>query len=211
MDVFIKTLRPDEIRAAEALRHFGDHACAKVIGAEDDKLLLERLHPGTPLIDLVADQDDIATGHICDIAARLHARGMPETPWPTVEEWGRGFDWYRKSGDRSIKIAHVDRAAELFASLAASQTSRCFLHGDLHHENILFSAERGWLAIDPKGVIGESAYEFACALRQDSARIERRSHIIAERTGLDRQRLLDWAYAQAVLSAIWCVEDTGHL
>ncbi len=33
------------------------------------------------------------------------------------------------------------------------------LHGDLHHWNILDDASRGWMAIDPKGVIGASCLD----------------------------------------------------
>ena len=33
------------------------------------------------------------------------------------------------------------------------------LHGDLHHENILFDASKGWVAIDPKGLTGDPALE----------------------------------------------------
>ena len=33
------------------------------------------------------------------------------------------------------------------------------LHGDLHHWNILSDADRGWMAIDPKGVIGASCLD----------------------------------------------------
>ena len=205
MDLFVKNVGSDEERSAEALRHFGDRACVKVIGYEDGKLFLERIHPGTPLADL---EDDLAITHLCDVAARLHARGMPDSQWPTVEDWGRGFDWYRRSGDRSISVAHIDRAAAMFAELASTQRARCLLHGDLHQTNILLDQQRGWLAIDPKGVIGEPAYEFGAALRNgDVALADRRIGIIAARTGLDQKRVAGWAYAQAVLAAVWCVQD----
>ena len=205
---FVKHLRPDESRAGEALRHFGDRACVKVLGVSDGKLYLERIEPGTPLADLVATgQDDLATAHLCDVASQLHSCGMPNDPWPAVEDWGQAFDQYRASGDRSIDRGHIDRAATMFAELAASQTMRCLLHGDLHQHNILLDQARGWLAIDPKGVIGEPAYEFGAALRQETERQERRIGIIGERLGLDERRVRGWAYAQAVLAAIWSIED----
>ena len=34
------------------------------------------------------------------------------------------------------------------------------LHGDLHHENIMHGP-RGWLAIDPKGVLGDPGFDAA--------------------------------------------------
>jgi streptomycin 6-kinase len=109
----------------------------------------------------------------------------------------------------------VDRAGALFAELAASQGERRLLHGDLHHGNVLWDDRRGWLAIDPKGVVGEPAYEFGAALRNPDAAptlvaspavARRRSHIIADRLGLDRRRVLAWGFAQAVLAAVWARE-----
>jgi streptomycin 6-kinase len=35
------------------------------------------------------------------------------------------------------------------------------LHGDLHHGNVLDFGVRGWLAIDPKGLLGERGFDFA--------------------------------------------------
>lgn len=49
--------------------------------------------------------------------------------------------------------------------LAASQDETTLLHGDLHHYNVLSDVRRGWLAIDPKGVIGEVEYEAGAIFR----------------------------------------------
>nr|WP_274378954.1 aminoglycoside phosphotransferase family protein [Deinococcus cavernae] len=35
------------------------------------------------------------------------------------------------------------------------------LHGDLHHGNVLHSPARGWLLIDPKGLVGERGFDYA--------------------------------------------------
>jgi len=88
--------------------------------------------------------------------------------------------------------------------------------GDLHHDNILEDERRGWLAIDPKGVVGETAFETGALLRNpgpdpalwaDAKTILRRTAILAERLGLERQRILAWCFAQAALSALWRLED----
>ena len=39
------------------------------------------------------------------------------------------------------------------------------LHGDLQHYNVLLDKDRGWVAIDPKGVVGELEYEVGALLR----------------------------------------------
>jgi streptomycin 6-kinase len=84
----------------------------------------------------------------------------------------------------------------------------------------MLDAQRGWLAIDPKGVIGETAYEVGAALRNPcerptvfaaTATIERRVALFAGILGLDPKRVLGWAFAQAIPAAIWEVEDEGVL
>ncbi len=82
----------------------------------------------------------------------------------------------------------------------------------------LFDAARDWLAIDPKGVIGELEYEVGAALRNpceapqvlaEPTVIRRRAARFARELGLDQARILSWAFALAVLAVIWAVED-GH-
>jgi streptomycin 6-kinase len=88
------------------------------------------------------------------------------------------------------------------------------LHGDLHHWNILTSEREPWLALDPKGVVGEPGYEIGPLLLNPTLQpghvLARRIDQLAEELGLDRERLLGWGLAHAVLSAWWSVEDHGH-
>jgi streptomycin 6-kinase len=98
--------------------------------------------------------------------------------------------------------------------LLSENKDEMLLHGDFHHFNVLESA-RGWLAIDPKGVVAEPDFELGAALRNPHwvpelftpTALERRAGRIASGLGLDVHRVLLWAFAQAVLSAIWSVED----
>ena len=110
----------------------------------------------------------------------------------------------------------LDRARGLQRDLLSMQQPTRLLHGDLHHDNVVLDAARGWLAIDPKGVIGEPAYEVGAALRNPAGDprwfavpsiLDRRARIFAERLGLDVPRILAWGYAQAVLAAVWAIED----
>ena len=111
----------------------------------------------------------------------------------------------------------VARAEGLFSELLASAGEPTLLHSDLHHINILSARREPWLAIDPKGVLGERAYELGAFLynllpefprRRDLRKIlARRIDILCERLELDRQRVVGYGLAQAVLSACWDVED----
>jgi streptomycin 6-kinase len=217
--VVLKVVRTpgDEWRAGEILAAFRGEGTVRVLAHEPGAALLERVVPGTSLTSLVLEgRDDEATEILADV---IHRMGVsePTVKWAvTAEEWGRGFRNYLDSGDAQIPGRLVDRAGETYASLCASQRHTRLLHGDLQHYNVLFDADRGWLAIDPKGVVGEVEYELGASLRNPGERpdlfaspeiVERRVRLLAARLGIDADRTLRWAYAQAVLSAIWSVED----
>ena len=119
-----------------------------------------------------------------------------------------------------MPTALVERAEALFARLLASQAEPVLLHGDLHHFNVLAAQRQPWLAIDPKGVVGEPAYDTAALLHNPaelldaphpSKALERRIDQLAEQLGLDRARVREWGISQAVLAAYWGWEDSGHV
>ena len=108
---------------------------------------------------------------------------------------------------------------KLFAELLGSMAAPVLLHGDLHHGNILAAERQPWLALDPKGVIGEPAYEVGAWLRNPwpgllagphprQILVQRVAQFVAE-LGCDRARIVGWGRAQAVLSAWWNFEDHG--
>jgi streptomycin 6-kinase len=217
--VVLKVVRApgDEWRAGEILAAFRGEGTVHVLAHVPGAALLERAVPGRSLTSLVLEgRDDEATGILADVIRRMGASN-PTVRWAvTAEEWGKGFRSYLDSGDAQVPAGLVDRARETYASLCASQQHTRLLHGDLQHYNILFDADRGWLAIDPKGVVGEVEYELGASLRNPGERpdlfaspaiVERRVGMHAARLGIDADRTLRWAYAQAVLSAIWSVED----
>jgi streptomycin 6-kinase len=84
------------------------------------------------------------------------------------------------------------------------------MHGDFHHYNVL-SSERGWLIIDPKGVLGPAGYEVGPLLMNPwgsfvnganpQLATKRRIDILHEHLGFERERILEWGLAHAVLSA----------
>jgi len=206
----------DEARSGEVLRAFGREGAVRVYEAEVGAVLLERLEPGEELVSLVRrGDDDQATRILGDVIARLAGHEAPHGT-VTVAEYGRAFDRYVRTDDQQIPVDLVREAHDLYRDLAATQHTTMLLHGDLQHYNVLNDNERGWLAIDPKGVVGELAYEVGALMRNPMelpelytkrATIERRLEILTSLLPLDRSRALRWCFAQAVLSAIWGVED----
>jgi len=220
--VVLKLIRRagEEWRSGQVLEAFGGRGVVRALEHVDGAVLLERLLPGESLAAAGENLDDEeATAILADVIGRM----SPAPPPPdvaTVEDWGRSFERYASSGNGAIEGALVEAARRTYAQLGASQSDIGLLHGDLHHGNVLQDATRGWLAIDPKGVVGELAYEAGAALRNPSdqpalfaapAVIEKRVGVFARALRLDPERILGWAFAQAVLAAIWDVEDHGAL
>jgi streptomycin 6-kinase len=206
----------DEQLASPAYGYFSGHGAVTLVGEAGRALLLERVAPGHALTQkVVAGDDDGATAVLCDVMSALHRDTPPPAKLATVEDWGADLSQDHAAGG-PLPLALTSRAAAVFDELCRSQGPRVCLHGDLHHDNVLFDARRGWLAIDPKGVVGERAYECGALLRNptddaarfaDPAIIDRRIRIICERLGLDRARVVGWCFAQAMLSAVWAVQD----
>jgi streptomycin 6-kinase len=183
--------------------------------------LLEHVSPGTPLVEVVRQGDDAAATRIlAGVIATLHQTDRPTGGFHGVEAWGEGFARYERSGDRQIPPVVVEQARSRYARLCGSQGRQRLLHGDLQHYNVLKDRSRGWVAIDPKGIVGELEFELGAALRNPhrepalystSAAVERRIRWFGEHLIIDAKRVIEWAYTQAVLSAIWTVEDEGVL
>lgn len=204
----------------DALRHYGGDGAARLLDADEaaGAMLLERLAPGGTLVPLAGRDDEAATRAAAAVMARLWRPPPAAHRYPSVADWFAGLAGLRANfgGDTGPFPARlVERAEALAAGLLATQGPPVVLHGDLHHSNILDAGGR-WLAIDPKGVVGEPAYEAAAFLRNPlpiarhprlGALLERRIAVLADELGLERRRVHGWARAFAVLSAWWSYED----
>jgi streptomycin 6-kinase len=207
---------------AAALEHFAGRGAVRLLDRDDDRevLLLEACVPGTPLID-VADDDAIAVA--AGIMRQLWRPLPHDHPFPTLTTWSLGFDRLRAfyHGTGPFPPTLLERAEQTFAEFAATSAPLVLLHGDLHHDNILMAERQPWLAIDPKGLAGEPAYEAASFILNPRAQLrsapqlhrvlEQRVDRFAGELELDRRAIRDWAIAAAVLSAWWTVEDHGRL
>lgn len=206
----------------DALSCFGDASCVRLLAADADggALLIERAEPGQMLATLVADDDDQAT-----IIAAEVMRALWKTPpaghrFPSVADWFKGLGRLRArfgGGSGPFPAALVERAERLLADLLASAGEPKLLHGDLHHYNILSAHRSPWLVIDPKGIIGDPAFEPAAlllnpwhsllSLPNPRRILSRRLDLLAAELNIDRERLRSWAITFAVLSAWWSLED----
>ncbi|MCC7118676.1 MAG: phosphotransferase [Anaerolineales bacterium] len=223
-DVILKLGVPRAELTSEiaSLKFFNGNGACKLIASDEEQgmLLLERLKPGRMLSEL--KDDDQRTQIAMDVLQAL--RGVAKNadlraPNKLIKlsDW---FDGLKKARQRFNGGTGIF-PKQLFERVEAGlpelfKDKNILLHGDFHHDNIL-SSERGWLIIDPKGVIGPAGYEIGPLLLNPMAhsmdrasfkvRARRRINLIKERTGWEREKILQWALSHAILSAWWSFED----
>ena len=211
--------RPELSREIEAVQLYNGRGMARLLKAdpENGALLLERLQPGDMLSTL--DNDNEMTRIGAQVTRDLFRSAPEEHNLRHVAEWADGLQNLRRafsSGTGPFPKRLVEMSEMFFNDLLASATETVMIHGDLHHFNIL-RAGNGWLAIDPKGMVGEPAYETGAFLRNELGRVyaspnplqmmARRVAIFTEILELDRQKIVRYGLAQAILSAWWSYED----
>jgi streptomycin 6-kinase len=183
----LKVIPPEDDEPAEeadALALWDGDGAVRLLRHDSARraLLLERALPGD---DLAALPEAEAAAVAVDVAQRL---------WRPA---GEPFRWIGDHVPRWLESAKGDlgaRARELYATLDVSRDT--LVHGDFHHHNVLRS-QRGWLAIDPKPMLGEPEYDvppflwnpLPCRLRLDV--LEARLAAFAA-AGLDEERMRGW-------------------
>lgn len=179
-------------------------------------LLMARIRPGTPLSRARDDAEGVRA------AARL-LRQLWQDP-PAEPDLIPLKDWFDHAWTHILPQVDGTIPADWLACLdeflpAVLESESVLLHGDLHHTNILRSAE-GWQAIDPKGLVGPRGYDIAPFLLNPwpqalqgpdaAARLRTRIHLFHQLLGLPEADLRRWGLAHAVLSTLWDIEALGH-
>lgn len=212
----LKILKPlaadEERRGAQLMNWYGGEGAATIFDMHGDTIFMEWLDGGTLGDPVRAGKDDEGTIAIATVAANLH-RPRPDAPpelQPLRERFQALFDTDVRVWPHTARDLYA-RASGLALKLFDRPSAQIPLHGDLHHDNIL-SSDRGWLAIDPKGLVGDPAYDLAnvfinpergIQIASDPRRIAARADILTQRLGYPRKRILGWAAAHAALSACW--------
>jgi len=194
------------------LRWRAGRGAVRLLDRRGDLLLLEDAGNRTLLDTFRRDGDEAATAIATEMIRSLHATGP--RPYPSGMETLAAYFSGLFARAAMDDDGQYRAAAALAERLLAGQRGIRPLHGDFHHENALH-APRGWIAIDPKGVLGDPAFDVAnlfynpleSELRYDPARAARLAHALAPAVEREPVELLDWAFAFTALSASWHAED----
>ena len=135
-----------------------------------------------------------------------------------VSSWEDGFDhisdWLKTIyQDHPLPKEQLQKARAWADELLSTSSENVVLHGDFHHGNIIQCGNQ-YKVIDPKGVIGERAYDMACFIRNPLKVIIQNPHLISKRIqqfshafDIDEARLIKWCFVHGMLSACWRMED----
>jgi streptomycin 6-kinase len=198
-------------REAFALRCFEGCGAVHVLAEDKGMLLLERAVPGISLKSYFPTNENESIEIACGVMKRLHQANIPERHnLPHIKNWLTALkDW-------PIPDAYLQKARQLRDQLLKTAALDVLLHGDLHHDNILQNGDE-WVVIDPKGVIGEPAYEVAAFICNPMPELLNHADVttiihnritrFSELLGIPAKRILDWCFVQAVLAWIWSIED----
>lgn len=200
----------------ELMVWWNGNGAAKVLAHAAGAILLERATGTESLADMSWTGNDAqACRIICHAASRLHLSRNASTPALTPLH-----HWFRDLAPAAKKHGGIlTRCAAVANVLLSSPHDEVVLHGDLHHGNILDFGTRGWLAIDPKGLVGERGFDYANIFTNpdlaeptrpvaiEPERFTQRVNIVSEIARIERQRLLMWIVAWCGLSSVWFLQE----
>lgn len=207
-----------------ALEYFAGHGCVQLINSDhaDGIMLIEQAVPGTMLSELSMHNRDETTVVVCaEIIKMLHLKPAVITPelrrLPKLSDRLAEYAEVRTAilADKTTYAAFdldlLQQAEDMFGQLCQTTRETVVLHGDLHHYNILSATRAPWLAIDPKGVIGDPIFELAAFMCNPYPQVAkfanlkelliRRIELFHALLGYDMRRTRDWAAVHAILAA----------
>ena len=208
----------DEAPGFDLLAAQNGIGAAKIYARSNAAILMEWLD-GPLLGDLTrAGKDEKASQRLLETALTLHH--PPVKNIPSLDPLPRRFRAlldakFTADCPDGIRAA-VRKTCRLAEDLLADQQDIRPLHGDLHHDNIK-AGDRGYLAFDAKGVLGERTFELANAFQNPlgSEAFSHRPEIILRRAQIwsaglkvSKPRLLSWAAALSGLSLAWHYKST---
>ncbi|KUP06282.1 hypothetical protein Q75_09080 [Bacillus coahuilensis p1.1.43] len=177
---------------------------------EEGWMLLEALNPGVTLREYDIS-DDEKTKIALSILASTWQPIQEAKGFPHANEWLRSIDTYK---GEDIPSSIMNLAKQWKDELLSTSCEEYLLHGDFHQGNILLDHTKGWIGIDPKGIIGEPAFDTFPYLANELVNqqdpytlLKRRIELLSIGLGILRIRLIQYGFCRAVLSSIWTLEE----
>jgi streptomycin 6-kinase len=199
-----------------ALARWDGRGAVRLLDADpaDGVLLLERLQGDVSLRSLPEQKAMLEASALLQ---RLWVPPGDGHPFDSVADFTAGLADTLRARREQPWAADVrqliDEALDARERALSEPVTDVLLHGDYHHGNVLAADRTPWLAIDPKPLVGDPAYDLAWLVRdrldtlaaspgaESAAR--RRVTKLADSLDLDRDRLRAWTLFRAVEAGVW--------
>ncbi|WP_425276843.1 aminoglycoside phosphotransferase family protein [Streptomyces aquilus] len=172
-------------------------------------MLLERLDPARMLSHVPDTREAVLViarllAHLTAFPAPPGMRRLGDIARAMLERTPRALERIPDPQERALV---ADCAAAV--NEVADEPGDRLLHWDLHYDNVLGADRADWLAIDPKPLAGDPAFDLLPALwnRFDADDIRRRFDAMTEVLGLDRARARAWTLGRVLQTSLWEIED----
>ncbi len=212
---------PESAQEPDALAAWNGRGAVRLLARDQARsaLLVERCSPGT---QLWADANEVRANEAAAGVLRLlwcePPVGHPFRLLTAVAGvWEESIPAHWEHLGRPFERSLLDLALHTLRELISSQPELVILHQDFHGGNVLSAAREPWLAIDPKPLVGERAFDVGSLLRdrrgelrrdpRPAATMTRRLDQLAEALDLDRERMRGWGIVHALA---WGLEDRAH-
>jgi streptomycin 6-kinase len=187
----------DADHIADALRFWDGDGAVRLLRHDPARraLLLERARPGTEAAE-ASEEEAIAAA--VGVGTRIW-----RTP-PTQHSFRSVHDWVRRWLPPDDAHPLVPVARQVFEAMDPRIDT--LIHADFHHHNLLRHGA-GWIAIDPKPIVGEPEFDVPAFLwnplgtSSSRARTEGRIRAFAA-AGLDEEKIRGWAIVRGVCDGL---------
>jgi streptomycin 6-kinase len=184
------------------------------IDRDNRAILIERLKPGANLKTIFRKDKFKAIEVAIQTMQKIVKKAPENSSFRSLEDWFKGFE---RAENTKFPREFVNKAYGFFKESGSKQ--EFLIHADLHHENILSAEREPFLAIDPKGIIGNIGYEIAVFLNNHLWWLASEMNLkdklnyaiqqFSEAFEISQEDLRRWAFAQIVLSAWWTFDENG--
>lgn len=196
---------------AAALRAWDGHGAARVHASDTTPttvaLLLERCEPGTPLARRPEPEQDEVIATVLNELWRVPSGDHPFRPLSAMTAaWADAFEARLPGAAGRLDPGWAREAVSLLRQLPLEHHDPRLLCTDLHAGNVLAAERAPWLVIDPKPYVGDPSYDVVQHLLNCRARLAADApglaHHLADRAGLDRDRVTAWLFARCVQESL---------
>ncbi|HEX4046088.1 MAG TPA: aminoglycoside phosphotransferase family protein [Gammaproteobacteria bacterium] len=204
----------------QALMYFDGNASVRLLDHNEKyhAMLLDQAIPGTTLKSFYPAQIEYVMDCYAATMNKLHSKRLPsQHHYRHISDWLKAID---RLTANHFPAGMFDHAIQIKNKLLSTMQQELFLHGDLHHDNLIKNNDE-WLTIDPKGIIGDAEFEIAAFdfIHPSEFHLQtgiknlfaKRIDILAEKSKLNAARIKDWVFVRLILSAAWSIEDNCEI